>query len=63
MPCEVCDKHTEKLNNIATIVNGALLQTTMNMNACPEVYVSGSRFIEAQGLEDVLARIAEMLVA
>jgi hypothetical protein len=31
------------------------------MNPGPEVFVSGSRFIEAQSLENILRKIAKML--
>ena len=53
----------EKLNKVSSVVNAALLTTTMRMNQGPEVFVSGSRFIEAKSLEDVLGHIAELLVA
>jgi hypothetical protein len=52
-----------KLNKISTVVNAALLTTAKRMNQGPEVSVSGSRFIEAKSLEDVLGHIAELLVA
>lgn len=52
-----------KLNKISTVVNAALLTTNMRMNQGPEVFISGSRFIEAKSIEDVLSHIAELLVA
>lgn len=53
----------DKLNRISTIVNGALLTTKMRMNSGPEVFISGSRFIEASSLEGILNHIAELLEA
>lgn len=52
-----------KLNKISTLVNAALLTTTKKMNQGPEVFISGSRFIDAKSFEDVLVHIAELLVA
>jgi hypothetical protein len=55
------EKNIEKVKGVLTIVNAVLLTTKMRMNTGPEVFVSGSRFIEAKSLEEILGKIVGML--